>query len=55
MHYEICIAEVLNKIQNINHEHTRMNNSTLRVNIYLIHCSTFELKIVFNALRVIIF
>ena len=32
-----------------------MNNSTFRVNIYLIHCSTFELKIISNDLRVITF
>ena len=32
-----------------------MNNSTFIVNIYLIHCSTFELKNIYNALRVIIF
>ena len=32
-----------------------MNNSTFRVNIYLIRCSTFGLKIIFNTLWVIIF
>ena len=32
-----------------------MNNSTFRVNIYHIHCSAFELNIIFNDLRVITF
>ena len=51
----MCIAKVLDKIQNIHHEHTKMNNSTSTVDIYLIHCSTFEMKIIFNAFSAIIF
>ena len=51
IHHKICIVYVPGKEQHIYHKHTFMINSTLRVNISLIHRNTFVLKILFKALN----
>ena len=54
INYQNCIQRVLHNKQNMYYKLYNNENSTFRVSIFLLHCSTFGMKFLFNTSIVII-